>query len=143
MAAVVADVWTTLFCSNSTRAPLIGVPGPLCVTVPLTVPVPTPNVTALLAPPSTVMMTGPVVAPAGTMATICVSVQLVAAAATPLKVSVLASCATPKAVPSMVTVLPMVPDDGDKRLIAGCVKEKFTVVGWFADTGFPGLRAVR
>src|SRR6267142_1975031 len=65
-----------------------------------------------------VTMTFPAVAPAGTVATILESLQLETAAEVPLNVIVLAPCVVPKFVPEMVTGVPVLPDAGDKPVIA-------------------------
>ena len=79
----------------------------------------TVNVTALLAIPDTVTMTGPVVAPVGTGATMLVELQLVGLAAVPLNVTVLAPCVVPKFVPVMVTDVPTSPSAGDRLVMPG------------------------
>jgi len=106
-------------CKASTKAPLTAAPSLVRVTVPLTEPVPTENVTPLLDCPPTVTTTDPVDAPEGTAATILVGPQLVGLAATPLKVTVFCPCDTPKFDPEIVTVEPVGPDAGKRATIAG------------------------
>jgi hypothetical protein len=79
----------------------------------------TVKVTALLATPPTVTITGPVVAAAGTGMTICDAAQFCATPAVPLKVTLLEPCASPKFVPAMVTGLPTPPDEGDREAMLG------------------------
>jgi hypothetical protein len=76
----------------------------------------------LLADPSTVTTTGPVVAVAGTSAEICVLLQLLMVVAfTPLKLTVLLPCGDPKFVPLIVTVEPTAPLLGLRLLTDGAV----------------------
>lgn len=79
----------------------------------------TVNVTALLARPATVTVTGPVVTPAGAVAEILVAVHAVATAAVPLNVIVLAPCVAPKFDPTIVTNVPVPPDEGDTVVTIG------------------------
>ena len=79
----------------------------------------TVNVTALLATPPTVTITGPVVAAVGTGTTICDAAQLCAVAVVPLKVNLLDPCDSPKFVPVIVTGVPTPPDEGDKEVMLG------------------------
>jgi hypothetical protein len=69
----------------------------------------TTNSTGLLAPPFTVTITFPVVAPVGTGTVIVVALQLVGVAVAPAKVTVLAPCAVPRLVPVIVTGIPITP----------------------------------
>src|SRR5215467_10559906 len=68
--------------------------------------------TPLLAVPSTVTTTLPVVAPLGTGTTILVALQLVGVAAMLLKVTVLAPWLDPKFAPEIVTEVPIDPVAG-------------------------------
>ncbi len=79
----------------------------------------TVNVTPLLVAPATVMMTGPVEAPAGTGARILVALQLLGVVTTPLKATVLPPCVAPKVEPLIVTAEPIAPDDGFRLFIFG------------------------
>ena len=77
----------------------------------------------LLAFPTAVTTTGPVVALLGTGTVIWESLQLVGEAAEPLKVIVLAPCARPKVVPAIVTVDPAGPEAGERlRMFGSTVK---------------------
>src|ERR1700678_1343721 len=71
------------------------------------------NVLLLLDTPSTVTITGPVVAAAGTGTTICVPYQVCGVAVAPLNVTVLVPCGEPKSVPEIVTNVPTGPDVGE------------------------------
>ena len=82
----------------------------------------TVNVTALLAIPPTVTITGPVVPAAGIGTTICDAVQFCTTPAVPLKVTLLVPCASPKFVPAMVTGVPVPPEVGDKEAMLGVGK---------------------
>jgi hypothetical protein len=83
----------------------------------------TVNATPLLAWPSTVTTTLPVVAPTGTVVAMLVALQLVTVAAVPLNVTVLVPCVAPRFVPVMVTEVPAGPEVGVTLEIpgAGCV----------------------
>ena len=75
---------------------------------------------ALLATPLTVTITGPVVAPAGTGVTICVLFQLVAVPALiPLNVTVLVPWVAPNSDPVIVTGVSTAPEVGEIVLITG------------------------
>src|SRR5206468_6771498 len=100
-----------------------GVPEPDCVTVPLRLPIPTPNVTELLATDSTVTTTGPVVAPAGTLTLMLESLQAAGVAVTPLNVTELDPCAAPKLDPLTVTTVPTGPADGVSVVMEGFASE--------------------
>jgi hypothetical protein len=80
----------------------------------------TVKATPLLAVP-TVTTTFPDVAPVGTFALTLVLVQLpdTIVAVTPLNLTVLVPCDVPKPLPVIVTVVPMVPDVGDRLVIDG------------------------
>jgi len=98
----------------------MGAPSLARVTLPEIPPIaPTLKVLALLAAPLTVTTTGPVVAPDGTGTTIVLALQLLGAALTPLKVMVLVPCVLPKLEPLTVTLVPVVPADGEMLLIVG------------------------
>jgi uncharacterized protein YjeT (DUF2065 family) len=73
----------------------------------------------LLATPTTVTTTLPVVAPAGTGATMLFALQLVGVAATPLNVTVLVPCVAPKLAPAIVTDAPTNPDAGLRLVMLG------------------------
>ena len=75
--------------------------------------------TPLLACPTTVTTTLPVVAPEGTGTMMLVSLQLVGLAATPLNVTVLVPRVPPKVEPVIVTDAPTAPNVGLRLLIAG------------------------
>src|SRR6266496_361619 len=75
--------------------------------------------TPLLATPTTVTTTFPVVAPAGTGATMLVALQLVGVAVTPLNLTVLVPCEAPKFVPVIVTGVPAGPEVGLKSEMFG------------------------
>jgi hypothetical protein len=79
----------------------------------------TVKLTPLLAVPSTVTTTLPVVAPEGTLAIIEESVQVATEAVVPLNVTV--PGVEPKFVPVIVTDVPTAPDDGDRPLMLGVV----------------------
>ena len=79
------------------------------------------NVTPLLAVPSTVTTTGPVVAFAGTVTVIEVSLQSVGVASAPLKVTELVPWDAPKFAPVIATVVPAGPESGFKPLMTGSV----------------------
>jgi hypothetical protein len=81
------------------------------------------KVTALLAVPPTVTTTPPLVDPLGTVTTMLVSPHAVTLAVTPLKVTLLLPCVEPKLVPATVTMVPTVPLEGVKLVIAGAVDE--------------------
>ena len=70
--------------------------------------------TPLLATPSIVTTTFPVVAPAGTDVAMLVALQLVTVAVVPLKVTVLVPCVAPKFVPVIVTAVPTGPEVADR-----------------------------
>jgi hypothetical protein len=74
--------------------------------------------TPLLATP-TVTSTSPDVTPLGVVATICVADQLLATAATPLNVTVLDPCEAPNPSPVIVTVIPALPEIGERLVIVG------------------------
>src|SRR5437899_12667118 len=91
---------------------------------------PTVNEQPLLAATHTVTTRGPFVAPVGTATAIVVSLQFVAlAAAVPLNVTVFVPCVAPKAVPVIVTAVPMKPDEGERAEILGAaiVNDQLTV----------------
>jgi len=73
----------------------------------------------LLGTPVTVTVTLPVVAPVGTGTAIDVAPQLVGVAAVPLKFTVLVPWVDPKFVPIIVTGTPILPEIGDRLVIAG------------------------
>ncbi len=75
--------------------------------------------TPLLATPTTVTTTFPVVAPAGTGATMLVALQLVGVAVVPLKVTVLVPWDAPKFVPVIVTEEPTGPEVGLRPVMFG------------------------
>ena len=75
--------------------------------------------TALLAPPFAVTTTRPLAAPLGTGAVIEVPLQLVGADRMPLNVTVPDPCGLPKRLPVIVTGVPIVPEAGNKLLMAG------------------------
>jgi hypothetical protein len=75
--------------------------------------------TPLLATPSAVTTTLPVVAPLGTAATILVVLQLLGVAATPLNFTVLEPCVAPKFAPLIVTDAPTCPEVGLRLLMLG------------------------
>ncbi len=79
----------------------------------------TVNATGLLAPPPTVTITLPVVAPVGTGTVIVVEVQLVGVAVVPAKVTVLVPCVEPKLVPVIVTSVPGPPEVGFRFAMLG------------------------
>ncbi len=79
----------------------------------------TVNDTPVLACPLTVIMTLPVVAPLGTGTTIEVALQLAGVAVVPLNVTVLAPCVEPKFAPAIVTVVPTIPEVGERLVIEG------------------------
>jgi uncharacterized protein YjeT (DUF2065 family) len=79
----------------------------------------TVNVIPLLARPSTVTTTLPVVAPLGTSTTILVALQLVGLPGVPLNFTVLFPCVAPKSVPEIVTGVPIGPDVTLRPAIAG------------------------
>jgi len=79
----------------------------------------TMKVTPLLACPSTVTTTGPVLAPAGTLTVILSSSHFLAAAFRPLKVTVLIPCAVPKFSPLTFTESPTPPSSGFSLPITG------------------------
>jgi hypothetical protein len=87
----------------------------------------TVKITPLLATPSTVTTTLPVVAPAGTGTATLVALQLVGDAAVPLKVTVLVPCVAPKFVPVIVTLAPINPDAGFRLVMAGAAGELLTL----------------
>src|SRR5438445_937639 len=90
-----------------------------CVTV---------KVTPLLATPSSVTTTGPVVAPDGTNVPTLVGLKLVTAAPTPLNETVGAPCPANRFVPVIVTGVAYIPDDGLRFVIlgGGTMTVKFT-----------------
>jgi hypothetical protein len=69
--------------------------------------------------PLTVTRIGPVVAPDGTVVLISVLVELVTVADVPLNVTALLAAVASKFVPTMVTVVPTVPPDGEKLVMLG------------------------
>jgi hypothetical protein len=77
----------------------------------------TVKLTPLLATPFAVTTTLPVVAPGGTGTVIEAAFQLVGDAVVPLKVT--APGLIPKPVPAMVTLVPTIPEPGDKLAIFG------------------------
>jgi hypothetical protein len=77
------------------------------------------KVKPLLANPSTVTATGPVVAPPGTVTTILVSVHPVADAIVPLKVTGLLVCPGPNPEPLIVTYDPIAPADDERLVMVG------------------------
>jgi hypothetical protein len=79
----------------------------------------TVNPTGLLAPPPTVTITLPVVAPGGTCTVIVVALQLVGLAVVPANVTVLAPCVGPKLVPVIVTGVPTAPEFGFRFVMLG------------------------
>jgi hypothetical protein len=79
----------------------------------------TVKVTALLAVPLTVTITGPVVALVGTGATMEVPPQLVGLAVVPLKVTVLPPWVEPKLIPAIETTVLAGPDIGERVVIPG------------------------
>jgi hypothetical protein len=79
----------------------------------------TAKLTPLLAAPSTVTTTFPVVAPVGTGTTMEVAVQFVGIAAVPLNVTVLLLWVLPKVVPAIVTEVPATPEGGDRLVMCG------------------------
>jgi hypothetical protein len=81
--------------------------------------------TLLLATLATVTTTLPVVAAAGTVTTTEPGLQLVTVAAAPLKVTVPDA---PKFAPEMVTVVPTIPDVGDKPVMLGGVADTVKVI---------------
>ena len=87
----------------------------------------TVKVAPLLATPSSVTITFPVVAPAGTVVATLVAVQVVTVATLPLNVTVLVPCEDPKFAPVIVTAPPTGPEAGFKLVIVGGgVTLKFT-----------------
>ena len=81
----------------------------------------TVNPEPLLARPPTVTTTLPVDAPPGTATTMLVADQLVGVTVIPANCTVLVPCVAPKALPAIVTAIPMGPLDGDSEVIAGAV----------------------
>jgi hypothetical protein len=81
--------------------------------------------TLLLATLATVTTTLPLVAALGTVTTTEPAVQVVTVAAVPLKVTVPVD---PKLEPEMVTVVPTVPDVGDRPVMLGAVAETVKVI---------------
>jgi len=79
----------------------------------------TVKVTPLLATPSTVTTTAPVVAPLGTGSTRLPALQEVGVATVPLNRTVLAARVDPKFAPLIVTEVPTAPDAGDTLAMAG------------------------
>jgi hypothetical protein len=73
----------------------------------------------LLALPTAVTTTGPVLAPLGTGTVIWESLQLLGEATVPLKVTALKPCAKPKVVPAIVTLVPDGPVEGERLMIFG------------------------
>src|SRR5688572_3422189 len=82
---------------------------------------PTVKITALLATPFTVTVTGPVIAYAGTATTMVLLLQVFGVAAMPLKVSVPAPWTAPKLRPLIVTTVPVGPEAGVSVFIVGAV----------------------
>jgi hypothetical protein len=89
----------------------------------------------LLATPSTVTTTLPVVAFAGTCALMLVALQLVAVAPAPLKLTVLLNRAwvAPKLLPAIIAEVPVAPTLGERLVMAGGGGKIETVKGWFAE----------
>ena len=81
--------------------------------------------TLLLGTLATVSTTLPVVAALGTVTTTEPAVQVVTVAAVPLKVTLPVD---PKLEPEMVTVVPTVPDAGDRPVMLGAVAETVKVI---------------
>jgi hypothetical protein len=79
----------------------------------------TVKLTPLLAPPSIVTTTSPVVAPVGTVTISVVLVPLVTVAGVPLKATIFAASVVEKFVPVILTVDPTAPDVGDRLAIVG------------------------
>ena len=79
----------------------------------------TVNPTGLLAPPPTVTITLPVVAPAGTVTVIVVVFQVVGVAVVPLNVTELVPWVAPKFAPVMLTVTPTAPEVGFRLVMLG------------------------
>lgn len=71
----------------------------------------------LLATPSTVTTTSPLVAPLGTVTPITVALQLETVAVVPLNFTVLVPWFAPKPLPVMVTVVPTGPTEGEMLLM--------------------------
>lgn len=90
----------------------------------------TVNATALLACPSTVTTTGPLVASAGTVTAIDVALQLVGVAGVPLKVTVLVSCVVSKFEPAIVTAVPAGPEAGVRLEITGGTVKRIPLLVW-------------
>jgi len=85
--------------------------------------------TPLLGMLFTVITTLPLVAVAGTLATTDVLVQLVTVAATPSNVRVLVPWLAPKALPLIVTVVPVGPEAGERLLIEGVAVKNDVLLG--------------
>jgi hypothetical protein len=79
------------------------------------------KLTPVLVTPPTVTVTGPVVAVLGTVALMLVALQLVIAAPIPLNRTVLVPCVAPKFAPAIVTIVPALPDVGDRLMMLGPV----------------------
>ena len=92
------------------------------------------NVPALALPPLVDTFTSPVVAVAGTVNTSCVVLALVMAAGTPLTVMVLLIAVALNPVPTIVTLDPMFPLEGDMLEIVTVLPP--LVVGVNTITGF-------
>ena len=86
----------------------------------------------MLASPSTVTTTGPVVAPEGTVTVIEVSSQLLAVATTPLNVTVPVPWEAPKLVPVISTDVSSGPDVGFSPLIAGVTVKDAPLLAWLS-----------
>jgi len=72
-----------------------------------------------------VTTTGPLVAPAGTGTTMVLALQLVGVAAVPLNRTTLVPFVVPKFAPLMVTVVPTLPDVGDRLAMMGAFATMF------------------
>jgi hypothetical protein len=83
--------------------------------------------TLLLAFPTAVTTSGPVLAPLGTGTVICESFQLAGVAKVPLKETVLEPWVRPKVVPAMVTVVPDGAEEGERLVMFGTIV-KFTLL---------------
>jgi hypothetical protein len=75
--------------------------------------------TLLLANPTAVTTTLPVVAPVGTGAAMLVALQNVGVVAMPLNVTVLVPCVVPKFAPAIVTDVPTAPELGVRLVMLG------------------------
>ena len=79
----------------------------------------TVKLTPVLATPSTITTTFPVVAPVGTLTTRLVALHVITVANVPLNVTVLVLCVAPKFAPAIVTDDPVAPDVGLRLVIPG------------------------